>query len=411
MKLHDDFDDFGYEKKSRRMNGAAVFILVSLFILMALSIALVIGKNTKKSNKTSSKSVAGTPAIEEEAEETDEYGMPSTSSLIGDSKLTPDDLDFWDMYSDSKKTGDKTSTDDAAKTTDSTSREKDDSKTSNKTDTDSKTSDKKDSEKNTETTEEEKNLDDGNHTLVTLRDGKTEWVAISPYLTKNTYDLTKFVMSNDVMKYIDDGKTKSFFGTDISKYQGTVNFTQLKNAGVDFVMLKVGGRGYGSGVVTLDENFATNIENAAAAGLDIGLYFYSQAINTQEAIDEANIVLASIGEYVIKYPIAFDMEFVDNDTARIEGLSKADKTTIAKAFMDTISAAGYRTMLYGNKEWLIKEIDLTKLSGYEIWLSQAASVPDYPYKYSMWQYSTSGNVSGINGYANLNICFIDYSNK
>ena len=105
------------------------------------------------------------------------------------------------------------------------------------------------------------------------------------------------------------------------------------------------------------------------------------------------------------------MEFVENDNSRIEPLSKADKTNIAIAYMDKISNAGYRPMLYGNKEWLIKEVDLTKLSGYEVWLSQPGDLPDYPYKFSMWQYSTSGKINGITGDADLNICFLDYSNK
>ena len=126
-------------------------------------------------------------------------------------------------------------------------------------------------------------------------------------------------------------------------------------------------------------------------------------------MEEANVVIQSLAEYKIQYPVAFDMEYVDNDTARVEALSRADKTTITKAFLDTIQAAGYRPMIYGNKEWLIKRIDLSKLTAYDVWLSQSKDVPDYPYKFAMWQYTTSAEISGISGYANLNICFIDYS--
>ncbi len=105
------------------------------------------------------------------------------------------------------------------------------------------------------------------------------------------------------------------------------------------------------------------------------------------------------------------MGFVDNDTARIEGVSRADKTKITKAFLDTIAAAGYKTLLYGNKEWLIKEVDLSKLSAYDVWLSQVGDVPDYPYRFTMWQYADDISVDGIAGYANMNISFIDYSEK
>ena len=118
-----------------------------------------------------------------------------------------------------------------------------------------------------------------------------------------------------------------------------------------------------------------------------------------------------IKDYKITYPVAFDMGFVDNDTARIEGVSRADKTKITKAFLDTIAAAGYKTLLYGNKEWLIKEIDLSKLSAYDVWLSQMEDVPDYPYRFTMWQYANDVTIDGIAGYANMNISFIDYSEK
>ena len=161
------------------------------------------------------------------------------------------------------------------------------------------------------------------------------------------------------------------------------------------MMLRVGARGYGSGQIVLDEYFADNLKRATDAGLQIGVYFTSQAITEAEAVEEANVVLNNIKDYKITYPVAFDMGFVDNDTARIEGVSRADKTKITKAFLDTIAAAGYKTLLYGNKEWL----------------SQVGDVPDYPYRFTMWQYADDISVDGIAGYANMNISFIDYSEK
>jgi GH25 family lysozyme M1 (1,4-beta-N-acetylmuramidase) len=105
------------------------------------------------------------------------------------------------------------------------------------------------------------------------------------------------------------------------------------------------------------------------------------------------------------------MESVENDTARTDALSRSEKTDIAKAFLDTISAAGYKTIIYGNKEWLIKQIDMSKLTAYDVWLSQQTDIPDYPYQFTMWQYSQQGSVDGIAGYADMNISFIDYSEK
>ena len=125
-------------------------------------------------------------------------------------------------------------------------------------------------------------------------------------------------------------------------------------------------------------------------------------------IDQAKIIL-DIKDYEIDYPVAFWMENISNDKARIEELGKNDKTLVARAFLNTVKDAGYIPMVYGTKEWLIKEVDLSKLSEYDIWLSQSGDIPDYPYRFSMWQYSNTGDLSGIPGYADLNISFIDYS--
>ena len=111
------------------------------------------------------------------------------------------------------------------------------------------------------------------------------------------------------------------------------------------------------------------------------------------------------------YPVAFDMEHIDNDTARIDNLSKTEKTRITKAFLDTIKNAGYKAIIYGDKEWLLKDIDMSKLTAYDVWLSQETDIPDYPYQFTMWQYTTHGSIEGIAGDAHLNICFIDYSVK
>lgn len=213
------------------------------------------------------------------------------------------------------------------------------------------------------------------------------------------------------MKYYEEGKKVSFVGVDISKNQDYIDFHRLKKAGVDFVMIRLGARGYGGGQLLLDERFAEYMKGATDAGLQIGLYFFSQAITKEEVVEEAMMVLDHIGEYEITYPIAFDMEHVAHDTARIDGLSKAEKTSLAKLFMDTIAEAGYHPMLYGNKEWLIKEIDLSQLEAYDIWLSQPGDIPDYPYQFVMWQYSTEASVDGIAGYVDLNLSFIDYSEK
>lgn len=258
---------------------------------------------------------------------------------------------------------------------------------------------------------EEDPATDGKHTLVVTEDGKEEWVLINQYLPKNEYDYTKLVCQSDIMKYYSDGRQISFVGIDVSKLQDYIDYTKVKKAGIDFVMVRVGARGYSSGQLILDDYFSENIKRASDAGLQVGVYFFSQAINEEEALEEANLVLDSIRDFPVSYPVAFYMDGVTGDTARIDRLSRQEKTTIAKTFMDMVGNAGYVPLLYGDKEWLIKQLDLSKLTAYDVWLSQYSDIPDYPYKFSMWQYSASGSVDGIAGYVNMNISFLDFTEK
>ncbi len=386
------------EEESGR-GGLPVFYMVvgvSAFMLVLLLVILK-SNNEKKSGSDYVKEIQQQQA-EAVVEESEELEVPER-------KLRAEDLDFWDMYpvegeeSDEEPSSSMTSSasDKSVRDTFAERAEKDREEQQQK--------------------EQEQILNDpatdGKHTLVTNPDGTDEWVLISPYLTKNTYDFTKMEDKAGLKRYMENGKKVSYVGTDISKQTGSVNFASLKAAGVDFVMIRLGGRGYSSGQITLDENFKENIEGAIAEGLDIGVYFYSQAISQDEAIEEVNFVVNNLEPYRahIKYPIAFDMEFVANDEARIDGLSREDRTTIATYFLDGVKAAGYVPMIYGDKEWLIKEVDLAKLQNYDVWLTQEEDIPDYPYQYAMWQYSTKGVLNGIKGDANLNICFIGYSQR
>ena len=250
---------------------------------------------------------------------------------------------------------------------------------------------------------------DGKHTKIINEDGEEEWVKIVQSLPKHAYDFTKLVKRSEFMQYLKDGKEVSFIGVDLSKYQEYVDFPKLKKAGVDFCMLRVGARGYETGQLVLDSYFRENIKRASDAGLEIGVYFFSQAVTQEEAIEEAQLVLDNIKEYEILYPIAYDMEFIENDTARVETLTRDERTTVAAAFLNHINNAGYTPMLYGDTEWLVKRIDVAKFNASCIWLAEEADIPKYPYRYEMWQYTTQGQVRGINGFVDLNISFVDYS--
>jgi len=367
MQLPNDFD----ERPGLTPTVVTAIVAVTLFVgAILIMVLLMNGKEPTRANETAQNRT--------ESLETSESGerYPDTEDILTGSTLSPDDFDFWDKYPE--------------KATEPIPEE---------------------TVEETEETIVNDPSTDGKHTLIKKDDGSEEWVLISPYLPKHEYDFTKLVCQSDLMKYYEDGRLVSFVGTDISKYQDYVDFVKLKKAGVDFVMLRVGARGYGSGQLVLDEYFTDNIKRATDAGLQVGVYFFSQAVNEAEAVEEANMVLENIKDYKITYPVAFDMEYIANDTSRIDNLSKTEKTTITKTFLDTIKNAGYIPMIYGNKEWLIKHVDMSKLTAYDVWLSQQQDIPDYPYKFSMWQYSNSGTLDGIAGYADLNISFIDYSEK
>lgn len=375
MRLPDEYDN------EPKMSVSAVYAVIGVTLFVAAVLVLVLVMNNHdngRKNVTASQPVtdsgAGQGRPGDENTVSAGNSADENGSAAAGSGLRPGDFDFWDLYPEETN----------------------------------ETPEKKEEDAGEEVSDP---ATDGKHTKITYADGREEWVLISPYLAKNEYDFTKLVCQSDLMKYYEDGKKVSYVGADISKYQDYVDFVKLKKAGVDFVMLRVGSRGYGTGQLTLDDYFQDNIKRATDAGLEVGVYFFSQAVTEDEAAEEAAMVLENIRDYKISYPVAFDMEYIDNDTSRIDGLTRNQKTRIAKKFLDTVQAAGYIPMLYGDKGWLIRQVDLSKLSDYDIWLSQPGDLPDYPYKFSMWQYSVTSTIDGIAGYANLNISFIDYSEK
>lgn len=213
------------------------------------------------------------------------------------------------------------------------------------------------------------------------------------------------------MKYFVDGKQASFFGVDISSKQGEVDFSKLKKAGCDYVMIRIGQRGYSSGRIVMDENYKKNLEGAKKADLDIGVYFASQAVTREELLEEVTALLDVIDAYSISYPVVFDMEAVEDDLARSDALDVESRTRLAKLFLSEVEEAGYIPMLYGNKECLITKLNMEELEEYGVWLAQKADTPDYPYQYQMWQYTDSGTVSGVEEETRLSVSHIDYSRQ
>lgn len=258
---------------------------------------------------------------------------------------------------------------------------------------------------------EEEEVDHGTQFMVTHADGTEEWIDLNENLVLNDYVKSRFVNKDPFMSYYLNGKEASWSGVDISSKQGVVDFKKLKKAGCDFVMIKTGGRGYSSGEIVLDDNFKEYMKSAKSAGLDIGVYFFSQAISEDEVEEEAETLLEMIKDYTITYPVVFQMQEVDGDMARVEALDTDSRTALTEIFLNKIKKAGYTPMLYGNKEWLATKINLEAFKEYDIWLAQESDTPDYPYEFSMWQYDKEGMVSGVEKETGLNISFVDYSEK
>lgn len=251
-------------------------------------------------------------------------------------------------------------------------------------------------------------MTDGYHTKITYADGTQEWVLISTLIKKNSYDLSGFSYQRPIMSYYEENRKTSCAGATVSADQNYVDYIKLKRAGIEFVMLRMGLRDAESGELQVDGTFGQNMKDAKDAGLDIGLWFYSEATTEEEVLEEAQMVLEAVRDYDISYPIAFVPGMDEERSAR---LTKTERTELALTFCKTIAEAGYLPMIGANKENLILDFDLTKLSEVAIWLRESGDLPDYPYSYTMWSYSRKEEIEGIAGDAELCISFQDYGRE
>ncbi len=252
-------------------------------------------------------------------------------------------------------------------------------------------------------------------------DGKTGWYDYGD----NTYYIGSDGRPLCGNQYIDgkryffnaNGAKASLFGADFSKHQGTIDWASVKQSGVEFVILRAAVRGYGSsGNLVTDSQIAANIKGALSQNIDVGIYVFSQAVTTEEAVEEAERALDIIKGYDIKLPIYFDSEYsgAPNRTGRADGLTKAERTSLAIAFCETVRKAGYKAGVYASKSFFYDNLDYAALQsrGYEIWLAHyISSVTDFKYPYNIWQYTSKGSIGGVQSeYADLDIAYYDYAN-
>ena len=224
-------------------------------------------------------------------------------------------------------------------------------------------------------------------------------------LDQNTYHPDAFsVDAAGWVQYEVDGQ-QAAQGIDVSVYQGDVDWQAVATSGVDFAMIRVGYRGYSQGSLQMDECFHANMEGALAAGLDVGVYFFSQATTVAEAEEEADFVLEAIRAYPIRYPVAFDWEYITAGPARTDGMDGEGITQCAAAFCELVSLSGYTPMVYFNQDMGYLVYQLQELDAYPFWLAEYDSRPDFYYDFEFWQYTHTGSVPGIEGNVDLNLAF------
>ena len=207
--------------------------------------------------------------------------------------------------------------------------------------------------------------------------------------------------------YDEENGVTARFGIDVSEFQGEeIDWKQVRDSGVEFVIIRLGYRAYGeSGELVLDAMYEDNIKGALDAGLDVGVYFFSQAVSAAEAVEEADFVLEHLKPYEITGPVVYDTEEIKWDTARTDNNTKQEFTNYCKVFCDAVEHAGYDPMIYSNMKWMAFTLDMSELSGYDFWYADYHDVPQCPYDYKIWQYSEEGVVPGINANVDLNLWF------
>lgn len=232
----------------------------------------------------------------------------------------------------------------------------------------------------------------------------TETELVNGEQSENTYEYTNLDTSGSFWSYEDDTYI-TIPGIDVSEHQEEIDWEAVKNAGVEFAFIRVGYRGTESGQCTLDDYFIQNIEGAIANGIDVGVYFFSQAISVDEAREEAYYVLDKIQNYNVTMPVVFDMEYPETGTNRIALLTASEKTKIANTFLSIIERSGYTPMVYGSSKTIGEHFELQYLTQYETWIADYDYYVKYPYNFMIWQYSESGNVDGI-GTVDLDLLFV-----
>ena len=234
-----------------------------------------------------------------------------------------------------------------------------------------------------------------NHQLI-LRD---------PLIKDNPYNKDLFRIS-DGRLYYDEANVQTWFGIDVSEFQDWIRWSRVKDDGVEFVFARIGYRGYSGGIMHKDSTFEYNYSEIHRNGIPMGIYFFSQAVNDEEAVEEAEYVLSMLGGRALELPIVFDWEYV-SESAMTGGITPDALSSACNAFCDRIEEAGYSSMVYTNLYGAYSKYNFSEISDRDIWLAEYDGSPTFRYHFEVLQYTSSGSIHGIDGSVDLNLMFID----
>lgn len=242
--------------------------------------------------------------------------------------------------------------------------------------------------------------------IVVADAGRYYFFPILETLAQNTYDSDSFMADGDgVIHYYVDGERASRKGIDVSRYQDKIDWEKVAEDEVDYAFIRLGIRGYTEGEILEDETFQRNIKGALKNDIDVGVYFFTQAMSEEEAEEEADFVIESIAPYKVTYPVVIDVEAVTSTNARGNDLTSEERTKYCIAFCEKIKEAGYTPMIYGNLKTFMLLLNIEELEEYDKWFAYYDEAYYFPYDFKIWQYTNKGKVAGIKGDVDLNISF------
>lgn len=265
-------------------------------------------------------------------------------------------------------------------------------------------------EKNAEENHEDKsNIITDDTKEITIYDIEEGYLTVknNPKADKHKYNWEEYLDNSNMFYKYNDNNYETKLGIDVSDHQGNIDWNKVKESGIEFAIIRVGYRGYGqAGKIVLDSKFEENYKNATDNGIEVGVYFFSQSINNDEVKEEAEFVLKNIKGKNITYPVTYDLEKIKNDTARTDNLTMDEINNMTIEFCKIIKNNGYTPSIYGNSKTFTTKMKLELFNDYYKWYADYQKIPLYPYEFNMWQYTESGSVNGIEGNADIDICFV-----